>query len=457
MKKYRILFIAPSFYGHLAPSLAIARELLMEGHTIGYATGTEAHSRLTKEGIHDLYPTDSFYDFQVKTSLSKSIFETMFKSVTRVSSETRKKCYLELIHAFESFKPDAAYIDTADFRAAIIAENFNVPFAHGSATTPTYFEKGIPPYGSGWNFNTPVINYLKMVHYFGIMGLLTVQFLFKHWRALRMLKANLRQKGAGFELKKKVNASLSPYLYLAYTTDKFEYPRKVFRPQMYYVGPSILEDDNKQQDFPWEKIDENRPLIYVASGTVYHKYYKELYKNIPQALSDENFSVPVQVVMALGKKEFIDELGVLPPNFIAVQYAPQLELLSRASVFITHGGAGSAAESLLYGIPMLVFHCGMDRVDVGKRVEYRGAGLCYSHKQASVKRIREAVLTILQNPSYSESARAIMESYKNCNGAKTSAGLILRLAETRKPVLRKQGSPITLEDISKLPNYLEKS
>ena len=102
-------------------------------------------------------------------------------------------------------------------------------------------------------------------------------------------------------------------------------------------------------------------------------------------------------------------------------------------------------ESLFFGKPMLVVHAGGDRLDMAKRVEYYHAGKCLDVEDATPFKIREDTFDILTNPEYQRSAQAIRHSYRRCNAGKTAAELMIRLAKTRKPILRKVGSYITLE------------
>jgi MGT family glycosyltransferase len=353
----------------------------------------------------------------------------------------------ELIQAFESFKPDILYIDTYDVLAETVAEKFDIPYAHASATVLLYFEKGIPPVGSGFDIRTPRRNFFKNFYYFG----LTVPYILKTY-----LNEKKALKSIDPAWKRKNISSVSPYLFIMYTTDSIEYHRNMFIPQIYYVGPSILEPAEEDlPDFPWEKLNKDRPMVYIATGTLFSEFYKDFYKNTLEALREENFPIPVQVVMAMGKQELIDELGDIPSNFIVVPYAPQIKLLPKASVVVTHGGVNSVNEALIEGKPMLVVHCGLDRVDMGKRIVHKNAGLCFGHNESTVEKIQNAILQLLQEKKYAQNAEQIMMATNRCNGPDTAAKLILQLADTGKPVRRKAGAPITLETFSKFPDIAE--
>jgi len=445
--KHRILFTVPAFYGHIAPSLAIAKHLIAKGHRVGYCSGSSVQAMLTKAGIHDFYSRDEYQTAVEEFRFVKNNYESLYRVSRIFTSEFIEHSFRNLIKVFESFRPDVVYIDTTDILAVPVAERFNVPYAHGCATSPLYFEKGVPPLGTGWDFNAPRLNRLKLISYLSLFA----PIMFKVYLNL---KKSLKRIDPAWETN--LIGGISPYLFMLFSTDKVEYPRKLFVPEVFYVGPSILElDEDQLPDFPWEKIDKNRPLIYIATGTLQFDMYKEFYKNALKALAENSFPQAIQVVMAIGKGQSIEKLGEPPPNFIVVQYAPQIKLIPKASVVVTHGGANSVNEALIHGKPMLVVPYFGDPSDMAQRVAYNGAGIRLDLKKATVGRIRRSIISLLKYPKYTRAAEGIMHSFRRCGGAKTAAGLILYLAETRKPIRRKQGAPITLEDIKDLPVYIE--
>jgi zeaxanthin glucosyltransferase len=66
--------------------------------------------------------------------------------------------------------------------------------------------------------------------------------------------------------------------------------------------------------------------------------------------------------------------GPVPSNVIVVDQAPQIELLKRATLCITHAGLNTALESLAYGVPMVAIPIGYDQFGVAARIAYHGVG-----------------------------------------------------------------------------------
>jgi UDP:flavonoid glycosyltransferase YjiC (YdhE family) len=159
--------------------------------------------------------------------------------------------------------------------------------------------------------------------------------------------------------------------------------------------------------------------------------------------------------MAIGKNRSVASFGKVPSNFIVVPYAPQIKLLPLASVVVTHGGVNSVNETLSFGKSMLVVHMGGDRIDMAARIVYRNAGIRLHAKRARAGRIQDAIIRLIKDPKYTQASEKIMHSFQRCDAPKTAADLIVRLADTRKPILRQKSAPITLENTDNLSAYLE--
>ena len=448
-KKYRILFSTPGFYGHVAVALPIAKHLLADGHTIGWCSGSNIKGLLARNGIENFYPRDVYNAGMEKVTEAEGIFDYMQKVPRVFTAKTIESCLREIHQAFETFKPDAVYTDSMDLMAMLVADNLKVPFAQGSGTAIYYFEKDVPPIGSGWDINQIWRNRMRLIPY---LLRLVPYMLWSYMNNRKAIKAFNPAWKADIMVQ-----GVSPYLYMLFSTDKVEYQRK-FIPVVFYVGPSMLvPNENELPDFPWERLDPTRPLIYCATGTLFFKWYKEFYKNVLKALSDDNFPIPVQVVLAIGAGQPIEELGEIPKNAIVVQYSPQIKLLERTSVLITHAGISTVNEALMQGIPMLSVPLGRDRMEMAQKSVHNGFGIRLDLDKATPRRIKKAMLELLRSPKYQRAAEGVMYSYRSCDAPRTGADLILRMAETGKPIRRKPGAPVTLKSIKDLPDYLEES
>ena len=104
----------------------------------------------------------------------------------------------------------------------------------------------------------------------------------------------------------------------------------------------------------------------------------------------------------LAREQTSLHLGTIPRNFIVQEFVPQLELLQRTALFITHGGMNSVSEALYYGVPLVVIPQSADQNLVGQRIEQLGAGKALRRTSVTAQRLRSVAEDILAKPAYQQ-------------------------------------------------------
>jgi MGT family glycosyltransferase len=182
--------------------------------------------------------------------------------------------------------------------------------------------------------------------------------------------------------------------------------------------------------FPWEKLD-GRPLIYASLGTLQNRL-----QHVFRAILDGCADQPVQVVLSLGRKDGLWNEPI-PPNAVVVPFAPQLTLLERSSLLITHAGLNTALEGLTVGLPMLCIPVTNDQPGVAQRVKWLGAGEILEPSKVTSARVRSLVQLLLKEAKYQETSRKYRERLlSTAPGTTLAANLIEQAFRTGKPVLR---------------------
>lgn len=220
----------------------------------------------------------------------------------------------------------------------------------------------------------------------------------------------------GMQLQFRGCDAISPTLTVAFTTAEFV-GREV--PGVAMPGPSLppgLRGD--EPDFPWAWLDARRPLIYMSLGSqIYHQ--PRMLEKLIAAVTGK----PVQLLLSAGELASSFPARVLPENVIAVPYAPQLAVLARTSVMITHGGANSVMEALSFGVPLLCTPICNDQFHQAWFVRHSGVGLELNLNAASVAEIDSALQDLLTSAHYREQAQRVAKSYAG-NGARRAAELV---------------------------------
>lgn len=188
--------------------------------------------------------------------------------------------------------------------------------------------------------------------------------------------------------------------------------------QYKFVGPSVGQR-GATPDFPFDQLS-GAPLVFVSLGTIFNER-PDFYQACFAALGD----LPVQVVLAVGDKVDQEALGEVPANFIIQAAVPQLEILQRAAIFITHGGMNSASEGLLYGVPLVVVPQHGDQFLVAGQVAGLGAGVMIPAAQANADALKGLTMQVISNPQFKTQAQALSESFKSGGSYQRAAEEIL--------------------------------
>jgi hypothetical protein len=152
---------------------------------------------------------------------------------------------------------------------------------------------------------------------------------------------------AGF----RVNRSPARYEFVGYLSDGHRRPRASSRPPLIYLSFGTEVMDNLWVDQAATRSGVRQCVAGLA----------ELWRH-----------GDVEVVFVTQGKRVLD---TYPENWQVVDRADQQQVLSRADVFVTHGGCNSFHEALLHRVPMVVVPFFGDQALVARRAVELGVGL----------------------------------------------------------------------------------
>ena len=113
---------------------------------------------------------------------------------------------------------------------------------------------------------------------------------------------------------------------------------------------------------------------------------------------------------------------------LVVDFAPQLELLQRATLTINHAGLNTVLESLRCGVPMVAIPIANDQPGVAARVFWSGSG--------TVQRLRSAINQVWPDSSYRQNARHLQKAIAAAGGVSRAAEIVEQAISSGQPVLR---------------------
>lgn len=207
-------------------------------------------------------------------------------------------------------------------------------------------------------------------------------------------------------------------LNIVFTARDFQPGGEHFGDEFKFVGTSLLPHRDASCEFPFEQLSGAR-LIYISLGTTFNDA-PGFYRACFEALAE----VPCQVVLSTGGRD-ARALGQAPPNFLVREYVPQLLILERAALFITHGGMNSANEGLLHGVPLLVVPQRGDQHLVGFRVAAMGVGRTIAPHDLTATSLRQATLGLLADKRVRQAAVCLGASLRGAGGYGMAADEIL--------------------------------
>jgi MGT family glycosyltransferase len=188
-----------------------------------------------------------------------------------------------------------------------------------------------------------------------------------------------------------------------------------------FVGP-CLSESRESDTFPWEELGDD-PLIYISLGTVFNDR-AEFFRACMEAFG----GLPLRVVMSVGRRVDPAALGLAPANFLLAAHVPQVKLLERASLAITHAGPNSVQECARAGVPHLMYPQAGDQFMMADIVQQWGAGLRLSDADIEGVRLRELASRVMADPSYRRAAAALSESVRQSGGTAQACDEILAFA-----------------------------
>jgi MGT family glycosyltransferase len=217
-------------------------------------------------------------------------------------------------------------------------------------------------------------------------------------------------------------ATISKLAVITQTPKEFDFPIRHLPPQFHYAGPFHDNEGREPVPFPWEKLTQ-KPLIYASMGTLVNGQ-KNVYRTILEAVGQ---FPGMQVVLSVGRNLNPGDLERIPPNTIVVRIAPQIELLKRAALCITHAGLNTALEALAQGVPMVAIPIGYDQPGVAARIAYHGVGEFVEIGNLTARHLSELIIKVTTNPYYRDKARWFQKVLGETRGLDIAADIIERV------------------------------
>ena len=181
----------------------------------------------------------------------------------------------------------------------------------------------------------------------------------------------------------------------------------------------------------------SRRLFYVECGTIFNNC-PSIYEKIIDANKILEPNMNFKFIISVGRcayarfKRIIDEERYeLPENVVLVPFAPQIEILKRASLFITHSGLNSTSEAIFYGVPMIRLPISADQPYVAMRMEELKIGKKLDYKTFDKFQMSNLICEILNDYHFTERVLKYSRLSRRHNGSARAADLLVQIIKSK--------------------------
>jgi zeaxanthin glucosyltransferase len=400
--------------GHYYPLTALGRRLQSRGHQVVYFQVADVERPIRAAGLEfrqigrDDFPPGSIRQLE-EGAAKLSGLQTLRHGVTRFN-RILNMLFRDAPTAILDEGVEALVIDQVELGGGTVAEHLGLPFISVSAALPVNTDPSVPPFILPWPYRTGTIARL-----WNRAGNAAFEWIF----ADVMRTINRQRWSWGLPAARSFNALFSTLAQVTQLPAALELPGRRLPPYFHHTGPWTDSQAREPIDFPWSCLDPARPLAYASMGTLLNGVLPT-FRLIAEACA----RTELQLVISLGGGQDPSLLKDLPGDPIVVGYAPQLELIRRATLAITHGGLNTVLESLAQGVPMVVLPVGYDQPGVGARVAWAGVGRSIPVGQVTVDRLYQAIAEVLRGPAYRERAVRMRQRIAAADGLNRAADLI---------------------------------
>jgi len=174
----------------------------------------------------------------------------------------------------------------------------------------------------------------------------------------------------------------------------------------------------------WDVPDNGKPLLYTSFGTLFN-YWPGFY----QILFETVRNMELNVVCAIGNNIKAEDLGTVPDNVQLHAFLPQLEVLEKADMFITHAGIGSVMEAVWFAVPMFCIPQMDEQFMTAGRVVELGIGEMLEDKNKLDSNVLGGAITsFLATTVYRDRIVAMRNDMRTNGGYEKAADAVMEFA-----------------------------
>jgi zeaxanthin glucosyltransferase len=417
----RIGFLSLPVPGHANPMTSLARKLQSRGHDVVFISLADMAPFAEAAGLpfvpcsETIYPAGSMKTF-VNRLCELSGEDALHFTVNTMMKGYTASLYKTLPDTLSKAGVDVLVLDQYQPYVELIPMHLRMPFVHVSNALHVDYTGRTPVCFMDWQNETGTDAIAR-----NIEGVRLSRKILEPCTAMAQSYAS--EVGLSVDWNNP-HSTLSPLAWITQCPREFDFDCAPDFPQFHYAGPFHDGHGRMDFDFPWQRLT-GAPLVYASMGTLQNGLV-EVFRSITQAAPGLK---ELQFVLAVGGQLDPKQLGDVPANVIVVSHAPQIEILKRSSLCITHGGLNTVLESLSSGVPMIALPVTNDQPGVAARIANKNVGVVLSPQQASPEDFVTAIKRVLGDPTFRDNARRMQEAIRSTDGLSIAADILERAFE----------------------------
>jgi zeaxanthin glucosyltransferase len=420
----RIGFLSLPVPGHLYPMASLARKFQSRGHDVVFISLVDTAPFAEAAGLpfvpcsETIYPAGSIDQFVRRLSQLSGEDALRFTVNTMMKGYT-SSLFKSLPDTLSKARVDGIVLDQYQPYVELIPMHLRMPFVHVSNALHVDYTGRTPICFMDWQNETGVDAIAR-----NIEGVRRSRKLLEPCTAMAQSYAS--EVGLSVDW---INphSTLSPLAWVTQCPRGFDFGCAPDFPQFHYAGPFHDGSGRMDFDFPWQQLT-GEPIVYASMGTLQNGL-ADIFRSITQAAIGLK---KLQFVLAVGDQLDPKQLGAVPANVVVVSHAPQIEILRRSSLCITHAGLNTVLESLSSGVPMVALPITNDQPGVAARIANKKVGVVKSLEHASPGNFAAAIDQVLGDSTFLANVQRVQESMRRTDGLSVAAGILERAFDLEK-------------------------
>jgi UDP:flavonoid glycosyltransferase YjiC (YdhE family) len=427
-----VLALSSPIYAHTLNAVPFVEGLTARGAEVHHGVATPwvgSRAVAAPDGsVHDTGPVPAFSPPGGRVrDVSARYAWLVADAATRVRT---------VVRLVEEVRPDVVLTDSLGHAGALAAERLGVPWV-SFGDGPLHFPDALtPPFGAGLPYRTPQ----PWVWRNTVVQVASRRVVMaRAQQGYAALRASLGLQRRDVPV---LEASLSPLLHLHCGAPELEYPRADLPDHVHFVGALRPPGPTgwRRPDW-WDEVvaGHDGSVVLATQGTLRDDPAEVLAPTLAALRATGRAGV---LTTGSGDPARLGGPGVVPDRLaggpprhgdgaggargpVAVErFVPYSAVLPHAGVFVTNGGWTGVLLALAHGVPVLQVGSTEEKADIGRRVEWAGAGLHLGGSRPRPRALARA-LARAEGTAYRAGARRVAASLATRDPGRDGAELVL--------------------------------